>query len=351
MAVARHHAQLAFTHAFGQALACQQQVTAVALVRPAQRHAVGPRHAAHTLGEAVGQLLQAGGVGHQAGHVVERLQAFAFFFQLRGLLGHLGLQPAVHRLQVFGHAVEAFGQRSELVAAWEVDAGAEVAVLDLVGGVFQQPHRFQHQHVADVQQHRCPQHGERHRQQLQQVQLACPVRHGELDVGHKRVDVVAEAGGFFRQPLHRAHRSPDPALAEGGPVLLDIRKVRVNGVVPGHEKGPLGVALAQHGQALVERLGLARQRRNVTRAHRERHAVSLHAHAPRFVDRGRPSVELPRHPQRRRHQQQRQQQEGRGREHQARAQAPVLVACHGQHCRERRAAPLDARQGARRAGR
>ena len=175
----------------------------VGLVGPAQRDAVGARDSLHMSRESSGELLQRRGLGRQRGHVVERFEPFALFLQLGGLFRDPGLQVAVHRLQMFRHAVEAFRQRAEFVAGDALHPGAEIAALNALGRVLKLSDRLQHKPVTGVEQQRGAKNGQRHHRDLQQMQERSPTRHVRLDGGDERVDVRGERRGIGAQRLHR----------------------------------------------------------------------------------------------------------------------------------------------------
>ena len=306
MAVARHQAVFGVQHGLRQAVRCQHQVALVRLVRPAQRHAVGTCDAGHALGEATGQLIQRTGFVDVGRDLVQVGQPFVFFFELRGLFLDPAFQAAVHRLQLARHVVEASGEGAEFVVRRARHACAQVAALDAVDRLLQQPHRFQDEAVAGVQQRRRAQHGQRHQRDLQQVHQRRPVRQVGLDAGDKVVNVGHEVGGAGVQ--HGGAAQPAAKRRPGG---LHQRKTQAHVGVPGHEQRAFGVALAQQLQAVVESGHFLRQRRRRAGLRRKHQAVGLHAHAAGFVDGSGAAFELQRHPHQHRNGAQRHQQEGR----------------------------------------
>ncbi len=328
-AVARPDALLAVDHRGGQSLGRQQQEALVGLVGPAQRDAVGARDPPHMPRKSGRQLVQRRGLGDQRRHVVQRLEPLALFLQLGRLFGDLALQVPVHRLQVLRHAVEALGQRAELVAGDPLHPGAEIAALDAFGRFLQLPDGFQHEQVPGIQQHRGADDGQRHHRDLQQVQQRSPARHVRLDRRDERIDVRGEVGNIGAQRVHRIGLRGNPPRAELRPVALDHREVPPHGIVPRHEQRTLGIAVAQKLEAALELRPLGRQRLLVGRADRQRQPIRLHPHAAGLVDRRRAALELPRYPQRDRDHQQRQQQERRAYQRKLGAQAPVSGMSHG----------------------
>ncbi|MCY1227584.1 hypothetical protein D9M72_398610 [compost metagenome] len=105
-----------------QACGCQQVHPAVAAVQHAHAAAIGIELAHHALEEAARHGLGIGGLVQEGGHVVERLEVAVLAFQLGGLLRHARLQVVVQPLQFAGHAVEAFAEGAELVAAFHRQA-------------------------------------------------------------------------------------------------------------------------------------------------------------------------------------------------------------------------------------
>ena len=329
-AMARSGAQalLAFGHRRRQALRRQQQETLVALVRPAQCDGIRVRNPSHARREAAGEFLQCRRLRHQRGHVIERLEAFALFLELRRLLRHLGLEVPIHRLQMPGHAIEAFRERAEFVGGHAVHAGTEVAALQAFRRLFQVTHGFQHEQIAGVEQHGRAEHRKCHHRHLQDVQQRGPPRHVMLDAGDKRVDVAGKGGRVLVQSHQCRWWRSGPLAAELRPVPFDHREPAPHDVVPGHEQRPLEITVPEHVEAALEFRHLPRQCGNLAGAGRQRHAVRLHPHAARFVDRRRAAVELPGHPKGQRDRQQRQQEERQADERKLRAQAPVTRMAH-----------------------
>ena len=202
----------------------QHQVALVVLIRPAHRNAVSVRDARHAFGKALRQFIKRGGFGHQRRHLIQTLQALVLFFELRGLLRHLALQVAVHRLQVLGHAVEALGQGAEFVAGDALNAGVEIAALNFFDRLLELADWLQHEQVAGVEQHGRTQDGHRQHAHLQQVQHGGPVRHVRLNAGHESVDVGSKGDGLGTQIAHGAGPGIDPARMKAGPILLDCGK-------------------------------------------------------------------------------------------------------------------------------
>ena len=252
MAVAGLQALLLFGHRLGQAVRGQQQVALVALVRPAQRRAVGARHLRDVPREAVGQLLQRRRAADQRAHVVQRLQPLALVVQLGGLLRHLGFQVAVHRLQVLGQVVEAGSERAELVAAARRDARAEVAVLQPFDALLERRHRLEHEAVAAEQQRRTTGQRQCQHRRLQQVLQRGPARHVQLDGVDQRVDLCDEGRRLLAQPGRLHDAAAVPLLPQRGPAGFDGGEALFDRGVPGHEQRPLGVAGAQQLQAVLE---------------------------------------------------------------------------------------------------
>ena len=207
-AFARAQALLALRHRLRQAFRRQQQEALVRLVGPAQRDAVGARDAPDPLRKAAGQPLERGRLGHQRRHVVQRLQSLALFLELRRLLGHASLEAAVHRLQVLGHPVEAFGERAELVAGDALHAGAEISALDPFRRLLQAPYRLEHEQVAGVEQHAGADDREGHHRHLQQMEERRPAHHVALDAGDQQVDVGGERHDVAAQSRPRSPAAP-----------------------------------------------------------------------------------------------------------------------------------------------
>ena len=279
--------------ASGQAVRGQEHELLAAVVDPAQRDAVGARDPAETLRESVGELGQRGGVGRQRRDVVQGLEALALFVELRGLLGNARLEIAVERLQVARHAVEALGERAELVGRDAFHARAEVALADARRRLLQAPNGFQHEQVAGDEQHGGAQHRKRGHSDLQQVQERGPARHVALDRRDERVDVRGEFRGFLGERRRHCVGRRAPVLAESLPVGLHRGEALAHDVVPRHGQRTIGIAAAKQIEAVVEFRGKTRQSRLVVQGHGERPAVRLHAHAPRLVDRCGAAVELP----------------------------------------------------------
>ena len=161
----------------------------VALAGPAQCHAVCACNARQTFRKTLGHFVQRDRVGHQCGDLVQAFQAFTFLVEFKGFFSHFGLQVAVHRLQVLGHAVKPVSQSAKFVAGDTLHSGIKVALLDLLNRLFELPDWLQHKHVAGVQQHCSTQHHQGEHAHLQQMQQGRPFGNVGLNAGDKGINV------------------------------------------------------------------------------------------------------------------------------------------------------------------
>lgn len=163
--------------------------------------------------------------------------------------------------------------------------------------LLEQSHRLEDEAVSSMDQgggadHRHAQHCD-----LKQVHDRRPARQMGLDGRHEHVDVGGEIRGVPAQrPRGLRSGRVGQRRAEPGPLVLDLREVQAHLVVPWHEQGPLGITEPQHLNGPIEFGELSRQRLRVAGPGRQRHAVGLHAHASRLVDRCCAPLDLPRHP-------------------------------------------------------
>ncbi len=97
-----------------QALAGQQHVALIGLVRAAHRHGIGLHAGAYLVDKALGQRLQVVGFGHLGADGVQRLQLGVLGLQAGGFLAHFEFQILRGRLQRSGHQVKARGHAAEL---------------------------------------------------------------------------------------------------------------------------------------------------------------------------------------------------------------------------------------------
>jgi len=286
-------------HVLRKAVGSEHQVALVGLVGPAHGHRVGLHHRAHTLRKTLGEFLDGVGLGQKGTDLVQRLQPRALGLDALRLGLHLGLQAAVERLQRGGHAVEARGHQAEFVLRVHLDAGVELAALDLLQPAAQLGQRRDDVEVAGVEHDHRTGQGQHHHGELEQVEQRGEARELVLDGQHQPVDRLHELIGRTQQ--HRVvrfqRRVPQgplglPQAFHGGEFARHVR-------VPGHEQGARGVTLAQQAQALVEllhqRLQLGRRSLGL---HRTGQAPGLHAHAAGLVDRSGATFELPGDPQR-----------------------------------------------------
>ena len=321
---------LGIGHRRRQTVRGQHQVALVALVGPAQRHTVGMRDARDALGETLGQRFERGGTGHEFGHLVQALQALVLFLQQRGFLLHPGLEASVHRLQLLGHAVEAAGQGTEFIGRSTVDPRAQVSGLDAADRLLEQAHGLEHEQVTGVDQQRRTHQGPAHHRHLQQMHQRGQSRQAGLDADHEAVDVRRKARRILAQAgSHGRRRRLGKAGAKNRPFALDRCKALRHRIVLRHEQRSIAVALAQQLQAALEFGHLPRHRLGLARAHRQHQSISLHAHAPGFVDCRGAAFELPRHPQQGSDTSHCQQQKRRGDQRQLVAEGPMPVAVHG----------------------
>jgi hypothetical protein len=191
---------------------------------------------------------------------------------------------------------------------------------------------LQHIQVTGVEQRGRAQHSQRHDRGLQQVQHGRPAREVGLHRRHEAVNAVGKGAGLYAQGGQRRRGLGCPALAETLPVGFNGFKARAGLVVPGHEERPVGVALAQEGEAVVKLPQFAGDGVPRAGADRERQPEGLHPHAASLVERRSAAIELPGHPQREPDQQQRQRDEGRRHQGQLGAQPPVRALGHGGEC-------------------
>ena len=160
VAVARMQALLVLHHVGAQAAGGQHHKALVGLVGPAHRHAIGARNAHQPLRKILRQRVQRSRMCHHGRYLVQGFQALALFFQLQGLFLDLGLEVAVHELQVLGHAVKAVGQGAKFVRGNALDPRAPVAGLDFFNRLLEQLHRLEHKAVARHNQHGGTNHGQ-----------------------------------------------------------------------------------------------------------------------------------------------------------------------------------------------
>ena len=128
-AVTRRDALFCVNHMLRQAVGSQHDVTLVGLIRPAHRRGVRLRHLPNLFGKSVGQLLQGACSGDKSSGLVQRHQTGMLRFQLQGFFLNPCFQVLIQALQGGGHAVESFGQQTELVLTSHFHAGGEVALL------------------------------------------------------------------------------------------------------------------------------------------------------------------------------------------------------------------------------
>ena len=198
----------------------------------------------------------------------------------------------MHRLQMCRHAVEALGERAELVGRRSVHARAQIATLDARGGLLQATDGLQNEEIPHVQEHRSAEDDEDHHRYLNQVQQRGPTGHVSLDPGDERIDVGGEGRGIVAQSCQRGLGRGHPAVTETIPIALYHRELLLCEFVPRHEQGPLDTAATQEFEAGIELRAELRQRRLLAGAHVQRHSVRLHAHAARFVHSRGAAIEL-----------------------------------------------------------
>ena len=341
-AVTGQDALLLFGHDMRQAIAAQQHVALIGHIRPANGHRVGLRNAPHVLGKAVCQLLQGLGTGHEGGHLVQRTQTLLLGLQAGGLITHLRLKVAIERLQVLRHAVEAIGERTHFVHRIDDDTCGEVALLDVTQSRFEAGNRLQNDHIARVHQRQGTQNGQHHHGQLEGPQQRGPPRKMALDRRHKQIHLsnqiahVRAQTARWRRPIGNRQRLRTQPL----PIPHHALELRAGVSVPRHRQRTRGVSAPQQGHAPIK-LGQLRRHlgRKLHSIHRlllqaERQLVTAHAHAPRLIDGGRTTLQLPGHPQR--------QTNGGQRQHQKHPANRHELACQAHAPKARTPTPMQA---------
>ena len=272
----------------------QHQVALVAFIRPAHGHGVGAGDAAHARDEAARQLIEVLRAGDEGADFVEGRQSRALDLEPRRLFPDLGFEPAVQRLQMFGHRIEPVGQFAEFVVGQGLDTGVEVAGPDAREPRAEPAQGLEHHPVGRIQhQHRAR---DRHRQhqQLKTAQHGGPVRQALLDEGDEAIDVVDKGTCLAR---NRGRRATGPARAQRRPLRAQAGELGLCFVAARNEERARRVAGAQQLECGVDRGGLGHDGAAIAAGDVEGHPVGQHAHAAGLVDGRRATFELPGHPQ------------------------------------------------------
>ncbi len=139
-------------------------------------------------------------------------------------------------LQCVRHEVEARRQLAELVIRIHRQAGAELALAQPGLGLLQARHGVDDQQIACGHEGHGGNNGQRHHEQLEQVQRRRPARNLDLDGIHKTIDLLHKRIGL-RQGLRAIRRQwRHPATARLGPLGPDGFKARAGLVAPGHKQ-------------------------------------------------------------------------------------------------------------------
>jgi hypothetical protein len=88
-----------------------------------------------------------------------------------------------------------------------------------------------------------------------------------------------------------------PPHPEIRPLRFNRREALAHPCIPRHEQRAMRIADPQQLDAGIELRYVLPQQRRIAGVHGTRHAVDLHAQATRLIDRGRATIELPRHPE------------------------------------------------------
>ena len=296
-AAAGVQAMLALGHGQGQAVACEQHIALVGLVGPAHGGGIGPRHAADLLHKALSQQLQAAGGAGQRTDLVQRRQALVLHGDAGGLLLHLVLQIVVRGLQRMRHQVEAGRELAELIVGIHRQPRAQLALAQPGLGLLQASHGVDHQQIAHGHEGDGRHDGQRHHEQLEQMQRGSPACDLDFDGIHKAIHLLHKGIGLGQVPGTVVGQGADPPGAGLGPAGADAVEPRARLVAPRHKQRARRIARAQQLQAGVELARALLHGLGGFGLQHQHHAQHVHAQAARLVDGRRAAFELPGHPQ------------------------------------------------------
>ncbi len=311
VATAVVQAALGLDHVGRHAVGGQQRRAVLGSVVPAQQRGIGAADRTGAPHEALGQRFERRRTRDELAGLVEHAQPLALGAQVPGLLAHLAFEVAVEVLQGLRHAVEALRKTAELVCGVDLDAGRQVAALDLAQARLQPRQRVQHEQEGRIDHRDAAGDRQPDQAELEGRQHQRPARELGLDRTDEGVDVDDQRRGLRRHRSVRRHRVGQPLRAVVGPARLHMRKRRVGRAVAGHEQRPRRVAAREQGQRGVELLHVLRHPRAVVRGDCLCQPPDLHAQAAGFVDRCGAAFELPAHPQRQSGRAEREQQQQR----------------------------------------
>ena len=211
-----------------------------------------------------------------------------------GLLGHLGLEPAVQVLETHGHVVEAVGHLAELVVCLDVDTRAQVAAGYGLQPALQAGQWLEDEQMRGIQQRHASCKGQRQQRELQRAEDGGPALQARFDAG----DQVVDLGHKVTRQLARLLRpgAVGNGTSQGLPAGARGLKGRSGGVVSGYEQRTRGVTGLQQREAGVVLRGQRWQLRQVLRRRHLGIAPGLHAQSAGFVDGGGTALQLPGHP-------------------------------------------------------
>lgn len=190
---ARVQAMFLLGHDARHAVAGQEHVAFIGLVRPAHRGRIGTRHPADLLHKALRQRLQPGCRGGQRADLVKRRQALVLHGNAGGLLAHLLLQAFVRDLQRLGHLVEPRGELAKFVIGLYRQPRPPLSLAQTRQRLLQLRHRIEHQQIAHCHEGDCSGNGHRHHGELKEMQHGGPARNLDFDGLDKAIHFVHKA--------------------------------------------------------------------------------------------------------------------------------------------------------------